>query len=60
MASAREEVAVQLDEHARSIDELHRKLAAAPGVDKQRLAQAVDKLKAAHQQFSDDAQACMN
>ena len=38
---------------------LHRKLAAMPAANKERLAQAVEKLKAAHQAFHDDAQACI-
>lgn len=49
-----------LDDHARSIDELHEKLAATPGADKDRLKEAVGKYKAAHKQFEDDALGCMN
>lgn len=49
-----------LDEHARSIDTLHQKLAAMPGADKDRLKDAVGKYKAAHKQFEDDALGCMN
>jgi hypothetical protein len=49
-----------LDDHARSIDELHQKLAATPGADKERLKEAVGKYKAAHKQFEDDALGCMN
>jgi hypothetical protein len=59
MASARDEAAGSLSAQGRSIDELHRKLAAMPGVDKGRLQKAVDKYKAAHQEFCDDAQGCM-
>jgi hypothetical protein len=61
MASATQEQAARsLDAHAQSIDELHRKLAATPGVDKDRLQKAVDKYKTAHKQFHDDALGCMN
>ena len=45
MASAmKDEAARSLDAHARSIDALHQKLAAVPGVDKDRLQKAVDTL----------------
>jgi hypothetical protein len=61
MASAtRDQAAGNLDAHAHHIDELHRKLAATPGVDAQRLQTAVDKYKAAYNQFRDDALGCMN
>jgi hypothetical protein len=60
MTSAKDQAASTLDAHAGAIDELHRKLAALPNVDKQRLQGAVDKYKAAHQQFCDDALGCMN
>lgn len=56
MASAHDD----LNAHAAAIEQLHQKLAAAPGVDKQRLQGAVDKLKSAFKQFHDDALACMN
>jgi hypothetical protein len=59
MSDAKAEAASALDAHARSIDELHHKLAALPGCDKQRLASAVDKYKAAHQAFHDDALGCV-
>lgn len=49
-----------LDDHARSIDELHQKLAAMPGADTERLNEVVGKYKAAHKQFEDDALGCMN
>lgn len=58
--ATKDTAAHSLDEHARSIDELHEKLAAMPGVDKDRLKHAVAKLKAAHQTFRDDALGCMN
>jgi hypothetical protein len=61
MASpGKDEAARSLDAHARSIDALHATLAATPGVDKDRLQQAVTKYKAAHQAFHDDALGCMN
>ncbi len=61
MANAtHDQVAGSIDAHARSIDELHSKLAVTPGINKERLQQAVDKLKTAHQQFRSDALACMN
>jgi hypothetical protein len=61
MTSAiQDQAAGSLDAHGQSIDELHRKLAATPGVDKEKLQKAVDKYKAAHQQFRDDALGCMN
>ena len=49
-----------LDAHGNSIDALHQKLAATPGVDKERLQKAVDKLKTAFKTFHDDALGCMN
>jgi hypothetical protein len=61
MASTlKEELAQRVAEHAKQIDELHRKLAATAGVDKEKLQKAVDKFKAAHKQFHDDALGCMN
>jgi len=56
----KEHIASSLDAHAKSIDELHRKIAEQVGVDKEKLQKAVDKFKAAHKQFRDDALACMN
>lgn len=50
------EVSKLMQEHERQIDELHTKLAAADGADKERLEAAVTKLKAAHEEFEDDAQ----
>lgn len=49
-----------LHEHTSSIDSLHQRLAAVPGTDKERLAAAVEKYKAASKQFEDDALGCMN
>jgi hypothetical protein len=58
--SSHEQASVSLESHARSIDDLHRKLAALPGANAQKLQAAVDKYKAAHQQFCNDALGCMN
>ena len=60
MPSHREEAAADLAAHGRSIDDLHHKLAAQPGVDKDRLQKAVGKYKDAHEAFCDDALGCMN
>lgn len=49
-----------LDDHTRSIDDLHQRLAAIPGVDQERLKIAVGKYKTANKQFADDALGCMN
>ena len=59
MSDAKSEAAKAVEEHGRAIDELHHKLAAIAGCDKDRLARAVEKYKAAHQAFHDDAQACV-
>jgi hypothetical protein len=59
MSDPKEDVRNALEAHGRSIDDLHRKLAATPGCDKQRLATAVEKYKAAHQSFTDDALGCV-
>jgi hypothetical protein len=56
VADVKAEVSKLMEEHKRQIDELHRKLAAMPGVNKERLSIAVEKLKTAHMQFEDDAQ----
>lgn len=56
----KDEAKRSLDAHARSIETLHETLAATPGVDKDRLKNAVDKYKAATQAFHDDALGCMN
>jgi hypothetical protein len=61
MASTmKDQIAQALEAHGKSIDDLHRKLAETVGVDKAKLQAAVDKFKAAHKQFRDDALACMN
>jgi hypothetical protein len=59
MSNLKTEISTMLQAHANAIDALHEKLAALPGCDKQRLAQAVAKYKAAHAVFEDDAQACV-
>ena len=60
MASTRDDVKADLDAIGHSIERLHNKISAAADVDKDRLHKAVDKFKAAHQQFRDDALGCMN
>jgi len=59
MSEAKSELHKALEEHGRAIETIHQKLAAMPGCDKERLAGAVAKLKAAHQVFHDDALACV-
>ncbi|HEY8298525.1 MAG TPA: hypothetical protein VIG32_10960 [Candidatus Baltobacteraceae bacterium] len=59
-SSSHDQAAGHIDAHARSIDDLHAKLAALPGASKDRLQTAVDKYKSAHKQFRDDALGCMN
>jgi hypothetical protein len=59
MSDAKTDARTALDAHARSIDDLHNKLAALPGCDRPRLASAVEKYKAAHQTFHDDALGCV-
>jgi hypothetical protein len=59
MSDAKSEASKALHDHGRSIDELHHKLAALPGTDKDRLSHAVHKYKAAHQAFEDDALECV-
>jgi hypothetical protein len=59
MSDAKGEATRALENHGRSIDELHHKLEATPGCDKDRLARAVGKYKAAHQTFHDDALGCV-
>ncbi len=58
--SSKDEAAQTLDAHTQSIDALHQKLSATPGVDQERLRKAVEKYKAAAQTFHDDALGCMN
>jgi hypothetical protein len=59
MSDVKSDAASALDAHGHAIDQLHAKLAALPGCDKERLAQAVGKYKAAHQAFHDDALGCV-
>lgn len=59
MSDAKSEIRRAVEEHGHSLEELHRKIAAMPAVDKEKLSHAVAKLKAAHAAFSDDAQACI-
>ncbi|MBV8246804.1 MAG: hypothetical protein JOZ38_12830 [Candidatus Eremiobacteraeota bacterium] len=59
MSDAKADAQSTLDAHARSIDALHQKLAALPGANKEKLATAVSKYKAAHQAFHDDALECV-
>ncbi len=59
MSDVKSDAASALDAHGRTIDQLHAKLAGMPGCDKDRLNQAVQKYKAAHQAFHDDALACI-
>jgi hypothetical protein len=58
--SSHDQASANLEAHSKSIDDLHQKLSALPGVNTQRLKAAVDKYKAAHQEFCDDALGCMN
>ncbi len=59
-AMTKNEAATDIDAHGASIDRLHRKLEAMPGVDKERLQKAVETYKTAHRKFHDDALGCMN
>lgn len=59
MSDAKTEVSKLLQEQGHKIEELHHKLAAIAGCDKEKLARAVEKYKAAHNAFHDDAQACV-
>jgi hypothetical protein len=60
MSIATDQASNHLDAHAQTIDELHRKLAATPGVDQERLQTVVTTYKTAFVQFRDDALGCMN
>ncbi|HYL27735.1 MAG TPA: hypothetical protein VEW74_07855 [Candidatus Nitrosotalea sp.] len=48
-----------MERHRHEIDELHDKLSAMAHCDKAKLSKAVEKLKAAHATFEDDAQECV-
>jgi len=54
------EAATYIDAHGKAIDQLHSKLEAMPGVDKERLEKVVETYKTAHKKFHDDALGCMN
>jgi hypothetical protein len=56
MTDVKSEVSKLMQQHKRQIDELHDKLAAIPGINKERLTQTVVKLKTAHETFEEDAQ----
>jgi hypothetical protein len=59
MSEQPHETAAQiLREHERGVAELHRKLAAVPGADGERLRRVVDHHAAAVKAFCDDAQQC--
>ncbi|HUZ48558.1 MAG TPA: hypothetical protein VMW12_02320 [Candidatus Dormibacteraeota bacterium] len=49
-----------IDEHGKTIDQLHDKLEAIPDVDKEKLEKVVETYKTAHKKFHDDALGCMN
>ena len=55
MTEPKSEVSKLMQAHKSQIDELHRKLAAMPGVNKEKLSVSVEKLKTAHMEFEDDA-----
>jgi hypothetical protein len=59
MSDAKSEVSKLLEEHGRKIDELRDKLASVHRCDKDKLSRAVEKYKAAHKTFHDDALACV-
>jgi hypothetical protein len=59
MSDAKADAAAALAAHGQALDALHQRLAAMPGADKERLAHAVAKFKAAHQVFVDDALICI-
>lgn len=59
MADNKTEAGAALTAHAGAIDELHKKLAALPGCDTERLTVAVAKYKTAHATFEDDALQCL-
>jgi cell division FtsZ-interacting protein ZapD len=50
------DAAAAVNAHAKSIDDLHAKLAAVPGIDQDKLNAAVAKLKSAFASFQDDTQ----
>ena len=60
MATLTENIKSTLDEHLKSIESLHQRIAATPGSDKTKLQGVVSQYKAAAQKFRDDALGCMN
>jgi cell division FtsZ-interacting protein ZapD len=59
MTDAKSEASQALKDHGNSIEALHRKLAAVPGVDQERLTVVVAKYKTAHAVFEEDAAECI-
>jgi hypothetical protein len=49
-----------LDAHRKTIEDLHQKLAAMPGINKAKLQVALEKYRASMSQFHDDVLGCMN
>ena len=60
MSDTKDKAAAALGDHGHAIDELHKKLAAMPGVDTTRLSMAVVKYKTAHAEFEEDALECIS
>jgi hypothetical protein len=60
MSTAHDHAAATIDHLGKSIDDMHHQLASQAGADKERLQKAVEKFKAAHAQFRNDALGCMN
>ncbi len=56
MSDAKTEVSKALEEHRRSFEALHQKLASIAEVDKEKLGKAVAKFRTARTTFEDDAQ----
>ncbi len=59
MVDVKSEISRAFEAHGHLIDEVRQKLVAIEGCDKQRLEHAVEKLKAAHKAFHDDALGCV-
>lgn len=60
MATLTDNVKSTLDDHIKSIESLHQRIAATPGIDKTKLQGVFSEYKAAAQKFHDDALGCMN
>ena len=56
MSDAKAEVSKALSESRRRLDDLHHRLSAMADTDKEKVKSAVDRFKAAHNKFEDDAQ----